>query len=282
MKNGTVDRLWLGMPGRLRRIIKHVVQGTILRRSWAQKIVYIVGCQRSGTTMLLRMFDFSMLTRVFDEGRDNRAFLRYRLRSSEDLKRLASRVHAPVIVLKPLCESHYIDRFLARDGNSRAIWIYRHYADVANSTVRMWGDHLLDTVNKLCSGRAEDTGWRGERIGEDTLKRVHSVYRSDLSKWEAACLFWYIRNRIVGDLGLQEDPRVRIVRYSSLVSRPRESFEALFEFTGIPFSEAWSNWIYDSSVAKEERPEIDDQISALCESLLRELDQAASDEVKRS
>lgn len=279
MKNAAVKRMWLEMPGRLRRAIKYAVQGTILRRSWAQKYVYIVGCQRSGTTMLLRMFDFSMLTQVFDEGQDNEAFLRYRLRSSEDLKRLASRINAPVIVLKPLCESHYIDQFLARGGNSRAIWIYRHYGDVANSTVRKWGDHLLDTVNKLYSGKAGDIGWRGERIGEDTLERVHSVYRSDLSKWEAACLFWYIRNRTVRDLQLQDDPQVRVVRYSNLVLQPCESFEALFDFIGIPFSKAWSKWIYTSSVAKEERPKVDDQISALCRSMLRELDQAAEYEM---
>lgn len=275
MNIADVDRLWLDMPGRLRQIIKYVIQGTILRRSWAQKNVYIVGCQRSGTTMLLRMFDFSLLTRVFDEGQDNQAFLKYRLRSPSQLNLLASGINAPVIVFKPLCHSHCIDQFLDRRGKARAVWIYRHYADVANSSVHKWGGHLLDTVKKICAGRVHEVGWRGERIGSETLARVRSLYRSDLTYWEGACLFWYIRNRIVGELGLSEDPRVRIVRYSSLVSDPDKRFQDIFEFIGIPYSTSWSQWVYASSVAKDARPELRSDVEAVCQSLLEELDQMA-------
>lgn len=275
MRNAALDRLWLELPGRLRRIVKQVVQGTLLRRSWTQKYVYIVGCQRSGTTMLLRMFDFSMLTRVFDEAHDNEAFLKYRLRSPSELEVLASEINAPVIVFKPLCESHRVDQFLDCREKATAVWIYRHYTDVANSSVRKWGGHWLDTVKKICTGRLQEVGWRGERIGTETLAQVRSLYSSDLTHREGASLFWYIRNRIVEELGLSKNPRARIVRYSRLVSEPCKGFQDIFEFIGIPYASSWSNWVYSSSVAKDKRPELRGEIEAVCQSLMERLDQMA-------
>lgn len=267
---GLVDCFWMKLPGRVRDAVKAGVQRTLLRREWQKRPVYIVGCQRSGTSMLLELFALSWLTATYDERPESELFHNYRLRGRDRLREVIRKSPAPVTVLKPLCESQRIDRILDWNKNSVAIWIYRSYSDVADSAVRMWGGHHRRTIEGICAG--EDVGWRGERIDEKTLERIQAINARELTDREGACLFWYIRNILPFRLGLVEDERVKLVRYEGLVSDPIVGGEEIFRFAGIPFSASWGNLVYSSSVSSERNPSIGDDVVELCSSLQAELD----------
>ena len=68
--------------------------------------VFVVGCQRSGTNMFLKVIDKPNSTWTYNEG-TNAAFLNYRTRSLETLDALIHKTRARHIVFKPLCDSQW-------------------------------------------------------------------------------------------------------------------------------------------------------------------------------
>ena len=73
------------------RVEKKVLGFT--RRSHAKSPVFIVGLQRSGTTMLMNIFHLHPETQVFDEARSSKVFLDFRIRGIDTLRRIIDDSH---------------------------------------------------------------------------------------------------------------------------------------------------------------------------------------------
>jgi len=255
--------------GRLR---KWLWQRRHLDRNPEKTTVFVVGCQRSGTNMLMDTIERAPDAWVYHEDSRSVAFRNYRLRSDEVIERLIRRSYARTVGFKPVCDSHWTDRLLDRHPDSRAIWIYRDYQDVANSAVRNFGAHQADIVRWIVEKDWKTLDWRGERLSESTVDLVHRVYRSDLSPEEGAALFWYMRNQLFFELSLHRDERVLFVRYEHLVGRPGEVFPRVFSFIGCTLDPVFYAGVFESSVRKHAFPEIDPELRKACEELQARLD----------
>ena len=117
---------------------KHVYQNIRWRALDRPKVLMIVGCQRSGTTLMARLFDADRDCRVFEEfsslssvGKDG-----IRLNPLPDVAAVLSRVPAPLVVMKPLVETQRVRTLLNYFPNAKALFMYRRYADVANSDLQ--------------------------------------------------------------------------------------------------------------------------------------------------
>ena len=69
-----------------------------------KRVLFIVGCQRSGTTLLSRIFERDLQTKTFGEaGAVTRqgSTSRLRLKPLSDVQQEIERAHAPLIVIKP-------------------------------------------------------------------------------------------------------------------------------------------------------------------------------------
>ena len=88
-----------------------------------------------------------------------------------------------------------------------------------------------------------------------------------MSDIAGAALFWYVRNSFYFMLGLDQDPRVRLVRYEDLVTRPGEVFPALFAHIGASYDPAWIEDIQDRSTPTARPDGVSDDIAALCDAL---------------
>jgi len=240
----------------------------------ARSALFVVGCQRSGTNMLAWTLERAPGAWVHHEHRWSAAFREYRLRPTPVLERLIARAPAPLVVFKPICDAHLTDRLLARHAGSRAVWIFRRYADVANSSVRNWPGHSRDILRWIVEGDTDLLGWRGERLAPDAIGFVREVYRPEMPDEAAAAVFWWLRNRFFFELGLDRDPRVQLVRYEALVSDGDEPFERLFAFAGLPFEPRFVEAVFESSVGKSPFPAIDPRITARCDELLSRLEQS--------
>src|SRR5210317_1885844 len=92
--------------------------------------VFIVGFQRSGTTMILNVMGKCPKIHAIHEGdgiiMEDKY---YRLISDDGLRKTIIRTPEPIIIFKPLNDSQNIDRLLKIHPASKAIWMYRDFRD---------------------------------------------------------------------------------------------------------------------------------------------------------
>lgn len=193
--------------------------------------LFIFGCQRSGTTMLVDLLDSSDDVTTFGEG-TNRALRSHRLRNPERVTKLIRSGPAPVTAMKPICDAHLADVILDQHHGSRAVWIWRNPLDVARSALAHWGSHQLEVMASIRSGRFDDVGWRGERIPAETLEAIDRVPLR--TAWDGAVLMWFMRTSLYLTLGLDDDDRVLLIDYDALTQHPRHAVDRLFGHIGRP------------------------------------------------
>jgi hypothetical protein len=262
-----------------RKARKHVAVRRLPRHQGDPLVVFGIGCQRSGTTMLGQMIDRSMDTWVYHE-HDRRAFRDYRLRTGE-VDSLARWSGRPVAVFKSIVDAQWADRFLERHAGSRAIWICRRYPDVARSAIVKWGDHQQWLINGVRRRAFAELGWRSERLADHVVTTIDRVHRPDLTVQEGAALFWWMRNSILWDRDLAADDRVLIVRYEDLVTDPVPHADRVFAFLGVPFDPSFVSDATPRSVRDEPLEGLSDEIRELCDTMQLRLDEAYAESLRR-
>ena len=242
-----------------------------------QTAVFVVGCQRSGTSMTIENLDRSLDTDRFDET-DERAFDVYRIRDKQVRDRLIAASTASCVMFKPVCDAHRVDEQMAEHEHAKAIWIFRRYQDVANSAVVRWGDTAQRWLEDLLQGGGAwgDRQWNKEKVTEECLEEVRRACSEGLTPHAAAAVFWYMRNRTYFDQGLPDNPDVLLVRYEDVVGKPREEFARMCEFLGIGFNPEIVAQIFSSSVRKTDFPDIPQPVRALCDGMMERLEQVAA------
>ena len=242
-----------------------------IRRNDSSKIpLFVVGCQRSGSTMILNVLSRSPECRVYHEG-NSAAFDHFRLRADQTIQRLINKGRQRVVVFKPLNDSQRAKRLLEVYMNARAIWVYRQYQDVVKSSVRKWGSAQKEILLGISEGCERIPGQDAisERMSPETMCLVKKLCSEDMTAEDGAGLHWYVRNLIYWEL--HDDPRVLLVRYEDLVKRPEGRFLEVFELIGCKFRQEYVSDIYDSSIGTGEAASINGEIKGLCEEMTARL-----------
>jgi glycosyltransferase involved in cell wall biosynthesis len=264
-------RAWkASAPGFARRQAKHLRQA---RFGWdhPSRTTFVFGCQRSGTKMVMRVLDRSPETRIYHENHAA-AFDDFQLRSDRTVRTLTQLSPAPAQVFKPICDSHRADEILEQFPKARAMWVYRHHNDVANSAVQKWGDHQRDVIDAVAQGNLHHWGWRTARIPTEVLQTIRRVHRPDLSAHEGALLFWYMRNAFFFSLGLDQHPEMLLVNYRALVETPEAAFGAAFDHAEAHFEPSFVDTVNAKSVGRMPPPAASSEIGTLCADLQDRLD----------
>lgn len=232
--------------------------------------VYVVGLQRSGTNMLLRGFAADPSVEVRGEN-DRRVFHRFRLRSAEVLVSTVLASRHRFVVVKPLCDTHRVDELLALPGPvpGRAVWLWRDVDDRARSEVAKFGTSNVDALRAVADGTIGD-GWQGQRLSPAARELVASFDYAGMTPHTGAALFWYLRNSLFFELGLDARPDVRLLSYDALVADPAGSMRALCEFLGMPVHNG--HFAHIAARTPVRRPlEIDPRVRELCDALTARL-----------
>jgi hypothetical protein len=197
--------------------------------------VYVVGLQRSGTNMLMRGVDQAPEVDVCNEN-DRRVFSRFRLNSDEALVAAVRASRHEVVLVKPLCESHRVDRLLDLPAlpGGRAVWVYREPDARARSEVSKFGSSNLAALQLIAAGRGGDI-WQGGALPESSVALVRSFDTSAMTPETAAVLFWVVRNRLYFDLGLNRREDVLLVSYDRFVVEPETEMKRLCRFIGLAY-----------------------------------------------
>ncbi len=249
---------------------KSLVQSLSAKRNKAgQHVAFVAGVQRSGTNMMMDVLERSEETDVYHE-RDSRAFDNFQMREPAVIHRLLERSNAPCFVIKSLCELQHLKSLMDDFSPARTVWIVRDYRDVVNSMLNSFRNQAKQ-VKRIARDRDSD-GWQGEGMGASTHELVRARVHEDITDSSAAALIWYFRNQLFFDQGFDNDPRLLLVRYESLVTQPVSEFERIFAFLDLAYQPRHSRKVVPHSIRKSRQPDIEPPIRELCEEMTRRFD----------
>jgi hypothetical protein len=238
--------------------------------------VFLVGVQRSGTNMLTRGLERAPEVEVHNEN-DREAFSRFRLRSAPVIRDIVVGSKHAFVLFKPLCDSHRTPELLDGLGTpspGRAIWAYRAFQGRVRSSVAKFGDSNRRALHRISEGKAEGL-WQAGGLSDDSLELIRSFDYDRMSPESASALFWFVRNRLYFDLGLDERPDVTLASYEAMVSQPEHAMRSLCAFLDLPFRSDLVAGIEPRHPGAQ-TVDIDPVIEARCVDLEAALDEARS------
>lgn len=274
----TTTRITRAIGRRIRRVGK-VLTGLLAGSgSELPDIVMIMGCQRSGTTMLLDVFDRDLRARVF---RDVGALTNTGGRRSICLNPLPQveatfrATRAPLVVAKPLADSHRAREILSRFNAARIIWMYRDYRDVAVSDLRRFGEpNGLRNLAPMLEGDPEN--WRSAGVSDEVRSVLRRFHSPTMKPHDAAALFWWARNALYFEQGLHDEERALLLRYEGFVRDPVAGIRDVYAWLSRPFpGPGLVKDVHTQAIGKARDVDISHEIAKLCTSMQRRLDGAA-------
>lgn len=235
--------------------------------------VFVVGVQRSGTNMLVRGLERSPEFEVRNEN-DGEAFERFLLRPDPVVRKLVERSGQRYVLFKPLCDSHRIGAILDGLGTpspGRAIWAYRDARGRVRSAVQKFGPANLDALRRIAAGEG-DQMWQAGGLGPDRFELIRSFDYEQMSPESAAALFWYLRNSLFFDLGLDTRTDVVLASYRATVGGPEQAMRALCGALDFEYQPALIAHI-DARSSRQAPPlDLDPRVAELCDGLEARLD----------
>ena len=255
------------------RIATHLERGVLALRKSGWRLLhshapnasalFILGAQRSGTTLLLACFEQSMEFDVL--GEVSRAMLDFRIRPDEEVREIVRSSRHKLVVFKPLTDSHRGREFLDLVPGSKAIWAFRRAEDRANSAVAKFGDHNLQILREFSDGGGMHR-WQAQGLTSEALSLVRRFDYERMLPETAAAIFWYLRNSLLFSTGLDRDERVLPLAYEDFVREPRRAMQGLCRFVGARFDEQMIRKVHARSVGRSDS-RVAPEVMDLCESL---------------
>jgi hypothetical protein len=234
--------------------------------------VFLVGVQRSGTNMLVRGLEATPAVEVRNEN-DRKAFQHFRLRGERVVGDLVNASRHQYVLFKPLCDSGRIAAVVDRlpvVPPARVIWAWRDVDARARSAVSKFGDANLRALRQIAAGEGDDL-WQALGLSESSRQLLTEFDYDAMTPHEAACLFWFVRNRMLLEQELASRPDVLVSSYEALVTDPERATRALCGFLGLPWTPQLTAGIEVRGAGGGDRPEIDPRIRSRCDELTDQL-----------
>ena len=222
-----LDRIYDSVSYRLekRRWQRHEWRKRRMQRSFkgqCQGPIFIVGCQRSGTTHLERLFRADPRSSVFGEFSDlSLSPAHTRWLGWDDMNRVIGKNPGTYTVIRSLLMSHRVIEIMGQWPCSSVIWMFRNPNDVVDSMLRKWGGEF-ERISEAVESDFEGN-WDLRELWSTINSQVKMLgdSASDEDYWRNVyAVFWVARNQLMFDLRLHSNPRVHIVNYSDFIAAP--------------------------------------------------------------
>ena len=137
------------------------------------------------------------------------------------------------------------------------------------SALSRFGTANLEVMRAVAADRHHGM-WQTQGLPPDDLALIRRFDWPDEAAPSAAALFWYVRNKLLFDLGLHTRPRVTVFSYDAFVAQPCAGAAVIARFLGIDRAESLSPGPVRSSRAA--RVELYPEIRRRCDELGAALD----------
>ncbi|MFQ5964626.1 MAG: sulfotransferase domain-containing protein [Candidatus Scalinduaceae bacterium] len=241
-----------------------------------KNILFIVGCQRSGTSLLARIFERDFNTKVYGEFSklSSNSIDRIRLNALSSVKETIDKDKVPLVILKPIVETQNVLELVEYFEGSKALWIYRYYKDVASSILNKFKTKIsIENLRPIVKNHSNN--WRSEKVSEYTRKIVVKYFSESMNPNDASALFWFVRNRLFFELNLVHNPNVMMCRYEDLVTNPTNVMKKIYEFSGCKYpGEEKHTEVHSKSIGRGKKIDLIPEIDVLCNELYEKLNNA--------
>lgn len=255
---------------RIATLRKSVLQR--IRPNCSSKPVFVLGKQRSGTSMLMFIFHRHSDTLVFDEHKNNAAFENFRLRDIGCILKIVENARFHTVCFKPISDSHLIELLHEAFPDGQFVWLYRDFKDTANSSLRKFTE-ATRAIKLVCRGEPGG-GWFAEGISPQIADTLRDVYRADLPEFDLACLVWWARNQIILQSGLIGRPNITLLKYEALAVDPRRMLAWLCHRIDVEYMDSIGRKVSARSIGRHAAPGIDHDVERLCTETAEKLDDA--------
>lgn len=230
--------------------------------------VFIMGCGRSGTSMMVRMFEFD--DRVETLAENNPKIQNNYMLIKENIEKVITNCKAPIIVSKPILNSFEASMLLQQYPFLKIIWMQRNYKDMAASSVKKFGPVVSDYMKQLVQNKRGDN-WLSRGMPDETLEILRNIETSDLNHHDWMCLVWWSVNRTIIIDRLYQDNRFIFIQYEQLVLDPVSVIDSLFQRIEFTYNPKIAKYINPSSLGKGKDISIQPVVQDMCDQLTSEL-----------
>lgn len=199
--------------------------------------VFLSGCYRSGTTIVSKTLARSPEVDFYSDG-NHKAFNKYYLRDFYTIHKLIEHSYSQILLFQTNNEFYHLCYLLDQYPGAKAIIVFRHYADIVNSTLRNeWKWVKGQVVFNLKLFRLLFQDGRYEQLFDYLDDNGPSQLRLDPGTWtkftnpspvldglsgESVCyaVHWLLSARLAIDNNMVNDERVILVSYEKMVNTP--------------------------------------------------------------
>ena len=261
------------------RFYKTAYQELFIIPAAEKQILFVLGCQRSGTSLMYWIFERDLNTVIYRESSrlsSNDAPKKLRLNPLPQVRAEINRHKAPLVVLKPLVESQHARVLLEQIPGSKALWMYRHYRDVAASNLKAFGrSNGIKDLRPIVENQHRN--WRSENVSDHTRAIIRRYFAEEVEPLDAAALFWFARNRLFFELNLNKQPNVMLCRYEDLVQDPAGVMRQIYDYVDRSYpGDQITKDVHAQSIGKGSAVQLSPGVEAICAGLLADLNEVYS------
>lgn len=236
--------------------------------------VFLIGCGRSGTDLIVENLSRSPELDVYNETHPQ-AFENWRLRDEPVLRSLVDKSCASCILFKPIVQTHHAQWMLRFSADARLIFACRNPWDTINSIVQFFPDTM--TVVRTWANSHQHADYP-INVTPVLRRSFLALYSADCTRDEMGALSWWARNSIFLELKLHETRRVRLVDYDAVVGNPEDEFRALCGFLRIQYRKSMMQGVSAANRGKHYPPQLSEPIYKACVDLWTKMRAVAESE----
>ncbi len=230
------------------------------------KIVFVLGYGRSGTSILI-----NLLGHVFfldAHGERSKHFMKDFLIDFDLFDQYIKSKPLPIIATKPILNSFSASILLDRYPDSRIIWMFRDYKSVTSSAIKKFGGNVAVLMKDSVTGGAPN--WISTQIPKEAVDIIKKQPYSTFSDLDWTALVWWSVNFSLFLNNLDKSPRVHVVDYDHLTTRPGQILVDIFHFLDIDYNNV-EKYIDASNSSASSEISLCNEVANLCNEMLFKL-----------
>ncbi|MBD3414375.1 MAG: hypothetical protein GF421_08100 [Candidatus Aminicenantes bacterium] len=227
------------------------------------KLLFVMGYGRSGTTILMKLFQYSWNTEV--HGETSKKLMDHFMLKKHRVLSLVEKSKAEVLIGKPILNSLEIPKILNEYEHLKVIWMIRNHKDVVHSALEAFGNKVWIYLKDLVTQKnPSDENWISRTASSEIISTIQKMNHTRFSKQDWMALVWWAVNSTLLSENLHTSPRIKVIRYEDFVQNPMRTMRQIETFVGVNFNKKATRFVFSQSVGKGKHIRLNPVVDQMC------------------